>query len=225
MRRYQRWLSETDSRDNAGMNIIMAAVLRHDANVIDIGALSGEFLADALRLAPEGRHIAYEPQPEFVEKLKARFPGVVVRRAAVCDENGESSFAQVANGPGWSGLRPYGIGTETPPEIVNLTVPTVRLDDDLPAGYVPDLIKVDVNGGEAAVFRSALRTLKEHRPTVLFEHGQAASAYGSTAGEIHELLHGECGLEVFDLSGNGPLTAEEFERAARTRWNWLARAR
>jgi FkbM family methyltransferase len=222
-RRFQTWLSEMDRIDNERMSLVMAAVLRRDSTVVDVGACSGDLLSEVVRLAPDGEHIAYEPQEEFATRLLSEFPNVLTRRAAVCDENGESSFIQVTNGPGWSGLRASNIMTADPPKLRTVVVSTVRLDDDLPADYVPHLLKIDVNGAEASVFRGAMRTLRDHRPTLLFEHGLAARGYGATTREIFELVHDDCGFELFDLVGNGPLGRGEFERAAETRWSWLGR--
>jgi hypothetical protein len=145
-----------------------------------------------------------------------------VRQAAVSDAAGESSFVRVAGDAAWSGLREYeqigGAAKET------ITVPTVRLDDDLPPGYVPALIKIDVNGAERQVLEGAIGTLSEHKPVVLFEHGRAAGAYDTTAEMIFELLTVRSGLRLFDLTGEGPLDRAGFRECARTRWNFLARS-
>ncbi len=67
---------------------------------------------------------------------------------------------------------------------------TERLDDALPDGLVPRLIKVDVEGAEMLVLRGAQRTIARHRPSILFEHGiGAADRYGSGPGRgCYELL-------------------------------------
>jgi hypothetical protein len=52
-----------DRRDHEHLGVILAAALRPDSNCIDIGAHGGDVLADMLRLAPHGRHVAFEPLP------------------------------------------------------------------------------------------------------------------------------------------------------------------
>jgi hypothetical protein len=59
----------------------------------------------------------------------------------------------------------------------------------------PDWIKVDVEGGEGAVFRGARRLLREAAPALLIElHGPESAA------DVWDVLRG-VGYLVFDLSG------------------------
>ncbi|HXD59627.1 MAG TPA: FkbM family methyltransferase, partial [Thermoleophilaceae bacterium] len=106
-----------------------------------------------------------------------------------------------------------------------LSVRTEDLDSSLPAGYVPHLLKVDVEGAEHLVLRGALRTLTTHRPLVLFEHQKStASHYGSGPEEMFDLLAGEAGMRIFDMDGEGPYSLDGFREAYETgsRWNFLA---
>jgi FkbM family methyltransferase len=220
-RRFHAWLAEADRLDNERMRLVLASVLRHDSNCIDIGAGTGDILEDITRIAPDGTHIAYEAVPEQIAKLRERFPQVDARHVAVSDTNGQASFVHVPGEAEWSGLRDYqdisGRQTRT------LSVATVRLDDDLPPSYVPACVKIDVNGAERQVLEGAVRTLSIHRPVVLLEHGRAAAAYGTASETIYDLLTNGCGLRVFDLIGNGPFDRDGFAEAAKARWNFLAR--
>src|SRR5207249_1272465 len=90
-----------DRADNDRLRAILGAVLRPDSNCIDVGAHEGLFLADIVRLAPRGRHVAYEPLPEFAADLTRRFPGVDVRERALSDRPGEVEFVHVLTRPGW----------------------------------------------------------------------------------------------------------------------------
>ena len=207
-------------RDDAHLRAVMAALLRPDANVIDVGANAGDVLAEAVRLAPRGRHIAFEPLPDLAARLRERFPGVEVRAAALSNRAGEATFQRRLDADSRSGLLALG-GPSEP-----LTVPLERLDDVLEESYVPDLIKIDVEGAELAVLEGALGTLTRHRPVVAFEHGSAALAYGTTHGMVHELLCGDAGLRIFDMDGGGPYDRAAFEAVADPpggRWNFLAR--
>jgi FkbM family methyltransferase len=116
----------------------MAALLRPDSNCIDVGANTGSVLADAVRLAPLGRHIAFEPLPELADRLRARFPGVQVRCAALSDRDGEATFHRRLDSDSRSGLHPLGGPAET------LTIRVETLDGVLGDDYVPDFIKIDV---------------------------------------------------------------------------------
>jgi FkbM family methyltransferase len=201
-----------DRRDNEALRAVMAAVLAPADNCIDVGAHEGLVLGDAVRLAPHGRHIAFEPLPNMHANLVRRFPTVDVRQVALSDQSGHCTFVHVETLPGWSGFREIVYPGEE--RLRRLTVAVERLDDCLPPGYVPRLIKVDVNGAEREVFAGGLRTLAEHRPVVAFEHGRgAADRYGTRPDDVFTLLAVEAGLRIFDLEGNGPYTRSRFVEA------------
>jgi FkbM family methyltransferase len=214
------WPQWRNRRDDAHLRAAMAALLRPDSNCVDVGANTGSVLADAVRLAPLGRHVAFEPLPELAERLQARFPGVRVQCAALSDRAGEATFHRRLDADSRSGLLPLG-GPAEP-----LTVRLETLDEVLGDDYVPEFIKIDVEGAELAVLEGALATLIRHRPVVAFEHGRAALAYGTTHGMVHDVLCGRAGLRIFDLDGEGPFERTAFERVADPpgrRWNFLAR--
>ena len=206
------------------MNVIIASILARDGNAIDIGAHSGRILREILRVAPAGRHIAYEPLPHLADYLRSEFPGVEVHNAAVSDANGEVSFVFVESAPEYSGLRERTYGSYEQSPRTKLTVRAERLDDALPDGYRPDLIKIDVEGAELLVLRGALETLRAHRPAIIFEHGIGGpEAYGYGPGEVHDLLVGELGMRIFDLDGVGPYSRTRFiEVFPEPVWNFLA---
>jgi FkbM family methyltransferase len=210
-----------DRIDNERTAMILALALREDSCCIDVGAHSGTILREMVRLAPRGRHVAYEPIPALAEGLRAEFPSVDVRAAAVSDRTGETTFIHVVSVPAMSGLRLRQF--DGPVQSETLHVRLESLDDSLP-DFVPAFIKIDVEGGELGVLQGAQRMLATHRPNVLFEHGKgAAEVYGTTSADVHALLT-EAGLRIFDLDGGGPYSAsqltEEFDRNAR--WNWFA---
>src|SRR5688572_29459945 len=80
-----------DRKDASHLRCLLAWTLKEDSNCVDIGSYRGEVLAEIVRLAPRGRHIAFEPLPAQAERLRAAFPGVEVRNAAVSDKTGEAS--------------------------------------------------------------------------------------------------------------------------------------
>jgi hypothetical protein len=135
---------------------------------------------------------------------------------------GETSFVVHKELASRSSMRSVGYPSEL---TETLTVRTEDLDSSLPDGYVPHLLKIDVEGAEHLVLRGALRTLAAHHPLVLFEHQKSTAAhYGSGPEEIFALLSGEAGMRIFDMDGSGPYTLEGFQHVYETgaRWNFLA---
>jgi FkbM family methyltransferase len=214
-----------DRRDHEALTTIFAAALAPDACCIDVGAHSGDVLAEIVRIAPHGRHIGFEPLPAFATALQRRLPGVEVRNVALGDTPGSAPFTHVLDRPGWSGLktRPTPDGNAPRTETIEVTVE--RLDDALAAGYAPALIKIDVEGAELGVLHGARATLAAHHPLLVFEHGLgSADHYGTGPGDVHDFLRG-LGYRIFDLQGQGPYDRATFVHAFYTaaRVNFLAR--
>jgi FkbM family methyltransferase len=193
------------------MFLIFAARLSANSSCIDIGASHGAVLRHLVRLAPNGHHYAFEPIPVNREKLAAQYPSVDVLEIALSDAEGEAEFNWLP-GPESDGLS--GLVSSKYPITdlgTRLTVRTARLDDLLPADYVPELIKIDVEGGEFAVIRGAMRTLTDHRPTLIIEYpNRGIPVEGIGRKDLYELLVGQLAYRAFDLFGNGPLDQKDF---------------
>ena len=137
----------------------------------DLGANIG-FLAliGARLVGPTGRVVAYEPIPSSAAAVRRNaelngFDHVEVVEAAVGDRAGTVRMTL-----GRSSLEAHA----TPEG--ELEVPMVTIDQEVAAGRpAPTLVKIDVEGSEAAVVEGAAGVLREHRPFVVCE--------------IHESLH------------------------------------
>jgi len=211
-------------RDRQGMSVLIASILPRDGSAIDVGSHAGAVLREIVRVAPAGRHIAYEPLPMFAANLAAEFPTVEVRNAALSDATGQVEFIHVESAPEFSGMREREYGAYANSPLSTITVRAERLDDALPSDFVPKLIKIDVEGAELLVLRGARETLRRHRPIVVFEHGiGAADRYGYGPGDVYDLLAGELDMRIFDLDGAGPYSRERFvEVFPEPLWNFLA---
>ncbi|WP_210494958.1 FkbM family methyltransferase [Patulibacter sp. SYSU D01012] len=214
-------LARRNARDDAHLRLLLAHGLAHDANAVDVGAHGGDVLADLVRLAPAGHHVAFEPLPDQAAALRERFPGVDVHQAAVGAQAGAATFTRVVSNPQLSGLRDRGFAGE---ETEQLEVPVLRLDDVCDPDRPVSLLKIDVEGAELGVLEGGLELLHRDRPTVVFEHGVGgADHFGVTSEQVHDLLVGEVGLRIFDIDGEGPLSRQAF--AARFRapiWFFVA---
>lgn len=141
-----------------------------DGVFFDVGANIGFMSLVASRAAgPSGTIVAFEARPEIAAALERNLHlnGVDARvyAAAVSDSTGTAELL-VAHHPG---------GSTTEPEraydtVARVTVPRIALDDligdDLP---LPDVVKLDVEGGEVSAIRGMRRTLERRATTLIFE--------------------------------------------------------
>ncbi|MHB8233858.1 MAG: FkbM family methyltransferase [Solirubrobacteraceae bacterium] len=207
--------------EDIAVQALIAALLRHDATYVDVGTNRGQLLAEALRVAPGGRHVAFEPIPELAAEVRRAFPGVDTRQLALSEQPGSAEFCHFTTMDGWSGLRrsPEVSDVRGHPQYIQVQLST--LDAEL-AGLSPRLIKIDVEGAELDVVRGGRELLGSVKPFVIFEHVAAAAAlYSSSSSALWKLFDG-LGYDVFSITGEGPLTAEEFASFGGG-VNWLAR--
>jgi FkbM family methyltransferase len=198
---------------------VMRRVLGAESNGVDVGAHRGTMLRHLITSAPRGRHFAFEPLPTFAAGLRRRFRGVDVREVALSDAPGVAVFHHVVTNPSYSGLsrRRYpNEGEEA--SVREISVRTARLDDEIPQDVPVHLLKIDVEGGEAAVVRGARSILRRWRPVVVFEHGwdDGRRPDSDTTGSLWEELVGArlgvYGLATW-LADGPPLSREGFEDA------------
>lgn len=153
---------------NAEDVVLMRAFAgRRDGFFVDVGA--GEPVRGSLtknlvdRLGWSGVNI--EPLPERAARLRSARPGDVTRQVAIGEAPGAAAFFRIVPGPGQSGggglstlrrdIREMHIAAGWRYE--ELRVEVVTLESILRAHVMPgfDLLKVDVEGAEAAVLTSA----------------------------------------------------------------------
>jgi FkbM family methyltransferase len=190
---------------------VMRRVLTRESSCIDIGAHDGEILWHITRLAPGGRHIAFEPIPHLAATLRARFPEADVYEAACSNEPGSAEFVLVENAPAYSGLRQR-LYDRPDAALRNIRVQVVRVDDLVKQAVA--LIKVDVEGGEYHALLGAERTIAIHRPVIVFEAGaRSTGQYGVTPHDFTSFF-GRLGYRLSTmerwLASKAALTGEEF---------------
>src|SRR6267154_4469284 len=71
--------------DDRQLGLLLALTLERDSCCIDVGSHRGSFLELALRYAPFGQHMAFEPLPDLADELRERFPAVDVRATALAE--------------------------------------------------------------------------------------------------------------------------------------------
>lgn len=195
---------------------VMKKILREDSNCVDVGCHKGEILDWIIKLAPNGQHYAFEPIPEYFEKLRLKYEGKAkISQTALSNESGTAHFNYVRNAPAYSGFKKRSYAIEKP-EIEALNVKKNTLDSELPDNLKVSLIKIDVEGAEYQVFEGALKTIKNSRPYILFEFGLgAADYYGTGPNQLFELLENNQ-LKLFSLKGfignAPPLSKDSFSQ-------------
>ena len=157
---------------------------RPGAVVFDVGANVGFFsLAIARLVGPGGRVIAFEPLPANIARLKEHATrNALVARIELVETALWSSSApdapfqvgrlrQTRGGLVSNGVAPVLADGET------VRVPAVSLDDFVEQGHPPpDLIKIDVEGGECEVLKGGERLFTRARPALIVEVHHAAAA-------------------------------------------------
>ena len=209
-----------EARDDRAIATLMNRVLTPESTCVDIGANLGRILRMMVDRAPRGRHIAVEAIPELAASLRARFPGVEVHECAAGDETGTTIFHHITNMQGWSGLRPPASAWHTAQGVVlqqeALTLQIRRMDELIPSDCSVRLMKIDVEGAEAAVLRGALTTIRRCRPYLIVEFGETHSqSFGVTPDEMFSLLTIDCGLTVRTLSTQRRLDRKAFVQICR----------
>ncbi|MFZ4984162.1 MAG: FkbM family methyltransferase [Blastocatellia bacterium] len=183
---------------------LVSRFLRPGMRVIDVGANIGLYtiLADRC-VSPDGRVWAFEPSGESRARLHRNLElnGVTTVhtiRAALSDKaGGELALARDAGrGDGERFLVDGRAGLHAVGESDVELVPVTTLDDHF---FAPDkdleridFMKIDIEGGELAVFRGARRLLTVNRDLVImFESTPANSErYGYRQEELFEFLRG-----------------------------------
>jgi FkbM family methyltransferase len=159
--------------------------------VFDVGAHVGVWSLLAARRNPAARIHAFEPAAAAFDQLSGhvslnRASRVVVNRVAIGAENAERAFfAATAN----TGASSFYLRSS---DQIETRVPVVTLDAYVARERIErvDLIKVDVEGAEALVFKGASRLLASAAaPIVFFELNDAlCRACQVTARDVKQLL-------------------------------------
>ena len=172
---------------------------------VDGGAHEGVYsLFAALRTAPGGRVIAFEPSAReraaWQANMDVNHCQATLIPAALGQAEGEATLV-VAQGQR-SGHNTLGAFVwEGVQEAHRVRVPVRSLDDV--AGELGltrlDLLKLDIEGAETAALRGAARVLHEFRPTLLLEVSpRSLAAQGSSHEELLTLLD-ESGYDLFSF--------------------------
>ena len=158
---------ETDVQD------LLCQWLRAGMTVYDIGANVGFLSVIVARLVGgSGRVIAFEPVPSLAQQTARNaqlngFEHLSIYPVALSDTDGEAIFQVSQNLTMGKLASPKSSGGSA----TDLVVRSNRLDTVIREQCLPypDLVKVDVEGAEAAVLDGAIEVLQRARPLLLIE--------------------------------------------------------
>lgn len=146
--------------------------------VFDVGANIGFYSVLFSRwVGPSGKVLAYEPDAHNVKLLSRNVElnhceNTLIREMAVSDESGEAVFSRdkVTGFTGHLGAGStyaetiFGKGREFPVEVSVTT-----LDQEVEQWGPPDLVKLDIEGGEFDALSGGVQLLEQQRPLVISE--------------------------------------------------------
>ncbi len=177
----------------------------NQGTIVDVGANFGEWVL-MTRECTSLPVVAYEPSPVSAQVMQQmvdynQLDNVQVRNAACGNANEEivldtSIVSYIHHGDlnksstgvlETSQLQLDSAG-EVKKKIVPVTVPMVRLDDELSQSRV-SLLKIDCEGFEYEVLSGAIKILEEQRPMIYLEvHPGQIEAYGHSPKDVIDFL-------------------------------------
>ena len=172
--------------------------LKPDDIAVDVGANKGSYLWSLSRAVPQGKVIAFEPQPLLVQYLNkacevSGLRNVEIIGKGVSDQQTVLTLAVPGGGitsPGAS----FEEAVKQREEFQSYEVETITLDQYFHHSSLHiGAIKIDVEGHELAVIRGAREILVTHRPVVVCESEQRHMSQGSVK-DLFNLMN-ELGYE------------------------------
>ena len=83
----------------------------------------------------------------------------------------------------------------------------ICLDELVASGEAPppDVMKIDIEGGELQALRGAQAMIREHRPHIVFEINSCAERFGYSRKDVFDLLQGLADYEFFEIEVDSSL--------------------
>jgi FkbM family methyltransferase len=214
LRRLERW------RNFEPEYFLLDHLVDRTRAAVDIGANEGIYAGRLAQLCQ--RVHCFEPIPWFAAALREKLPTtVIVHECALSNRNGDAELRiPYAGDVEMHGTSTLEQDNPLPGSTRVRTIPCQvrRFDDvvDEPVGF----LKIDVEGHELAVLEGAERTLRQHRPIVLFESEKRHSAAAPES--VFRFLEAR-GYSGLFLLGGRPTVLAAFQPDIHQRVENLAR--
>jgi FkbM family methyltransferase len=182
--------------------------------VIDIGSHKGSYLWSLSRAVPDGRAVAFEPQPFLADYLRraccaAGLTNVVIEAAGVSSRSGKLTLAVINQGTHSHGASFEGALADRH-ECRYVEVPVVSLDEYFSGEKAKiGAIKIDAEGHELSVLQGARNVIDAHRPTIVCESEDRHKHAGHVAAVLDFI--GARNYSAYFLTGSRWRPAAEFD--------------
>lgn len=187
---------------------------------IDVGANFGLFsVLMAWQVGPTGRVVAYEPEPRNLEFLKQNLAfnyldgWVDLRAVAAADAPGRATLHRSDRFWGYHSLMPFETeqleGHMAFDEVDQLDVALEPLDELVGRFERVALVKVDVEGAEAAVLRGARQLVASgvvRRFSIEVNRPRSGAAWEPFVAELRDLASGGWTFALLDENGTAQAT-------------------
>ncbi|MBB3206293.1 FkbM family methyltransferase [Rhodopirellula rubra] len=187
---------------------------------LDVGANAGTISNEVGRARSNARIYSFEPQPDMARLValsatKNGLSNITVFEAAVGDHCGTVILHKPAHTLHAS-TKSVSTGHEERIECPLITIDAMVASGQLPP---PDVVKIDVEGGELDVLKGAEQTLQENMPIVIFEANENCERYGYTRSELIRTLRNAGDYQFFQIAP-GDVMAIPTVKAAAYRENY-----
>ena len=170
-----------------GMNFekeygIISLIQKNAPIVLDVGAHKGESIKNFLRHKPNASIYAFEPNLNLAHNLKKKFArnkNITIFDSAISNRKKLSLFIPYINGYAFSGLSSvskkniidrldnyYSFNYKKIISFRTKQIKTVTIDE---LGLKPDLMKIDAEGYEFEILKTAIKTIKQSKPIIIIE--------------------------------------------------------
>lgn len=186
----------------AALSYVFAQNLRPDAYYLDVGANLGFFSLWFAKLAgTTGKVAAFEANPRMASRIRdaAEINGFTldIVEKAVDEHSGQQISFFISTNPGKSSIHAANVRSL----VEEIHVETISIDAYLEQMAWPrlDFIKMDIEGNDCRALLGAEKSLRRHRPFIVFEYFAGdASVENRLAALFNELGYR---LEFLELNG------------------------
>ena len=182
-----------------------SVLLEANRSFLDVGGNLGAHAICFLDDMQATNLAIFEPIPDLLQHLRQRFANrnnVTVYPYALSNRTGQASFYVKANALAESGLAQKGAYADGKNDNLMIISVSVLKLDDIKLGFLPDFIKIDIEGAEIDMLHGGIATIAKARPIISVEYGNTGyEAFGHAVEALPNWAHNN-GYEIFDLFGN-----------------------